>query len=559
MNCIKLFGLLFFLGFLSGCFKDEGNYIYTELNPPQWIQDYSIKPEYIFGWAGKGETMVFHGSHMFTWGSDSAARAKEVRYEWKLNGVVIGDQLNMELPTDSVFQKLGLDAYTNSNAIWGTFSVIEKETGVSFPARLYVSIYPAFAPDDWFILSEDGSNAKFSAICRRIVTEQGKEKVEYILKDNAYETINREKIPGKPIQLGMETARDISPSGACVVITDQVAYEVNIQNMEKVGEIKDQFLDGTPPNFVVSDLREKAPQNPGQESACTFVATVDGRVFYRVKSPNYLGGQYLTEPYVIDDKGYKITKFGHSKYGGVIPCYDEKNRRVVMITTWRDGGSSQGDKPPLWRTRMVPITTHYSVPVSNFSEGTEVLYLTEKSHFGRMTGTGNLLFTVYYNDPNMAGRTLVGDFVFNTSSEALTFYFGYERWFFLPVQLDASSVFLVSCNNRSTLDYNKKAMYRDFYTVGDKLYYLQRSTSNPESSSQRRFMTFNATFPSKITALAYAYQRTDQIVVGCEDGSIYCYDINNIENPRLLFQKKLNGKISIVKQIGWHTSGHDWY
>lgn len=120
MNYIKLCGLLFFLGFLSGCFKDEGNYTYTELNPPQWIQDFNKTPEYISGWAGKGETMVFHGSRMFTWGSDSAARAKEVRYEWKIAGVVIGDQLDMELPTDSVFQKLGLDAYTNSNAIWGT-------------------------------------------------------------------------------------------------------------------------------------------------------------------------------------------------------------------------------------------------------------------------------------------------------------------------------------------------------------------------------------------------------------------------------------------------------
>ncbi|MCR9013095.1 PKD-like family lipoprotein [Gabonibacter chumensis] len=558
MNYIKLCGLLFFLGFLSGCFKDEGNYTYTELNPPQWIQDFNKTPEYISGWAGKGETMVFHGSRMFTWGSDSAARAKEVRYEWKIAGVVIGDQLDMELPTDSVFQKLGLDAYTNSNAIWGTFTVIEKETGVSFPARLYVSIYSAFAPNDWFILSEDGNNTKFSAICRRIVTEQGKQKVVYVLKDNAYEEMNGGKLPGKPVQLSMETARDISPSGACVVITDQVAYEVNIQNMEKVGEIKDQFLDGTPPNFVVSDLREKAPQTSGQESACTFVATVDGRVFYRVKSPNYLGGQYLSEPYVIDDRGYKITKFGHSKYGGVIPCYDEKNRRVVMATTWRDGGSFQGDNPPIWRTRMVPAKTHYGAPVSGFPEGTEVLYLTEKNHISWGYGGPKLLFTVYYNDPTMENRTLVGDFSFSTQSETI-FRTTFERWFYLPVRLDASSVFLVSANNRPSLSYNKKAMYRDFYTVGDKLYYLQRSTSYIESANQRKFMTFNATFPSKITALAYAFYQTDQIFVGCEDGSIYCYDINNIENPRLLFQKKLNGKISVVKQIGWHTSNHDWY
>lgn len=185
--------------------------------------------------------------------------------EWKIGDVVIGDQLDFEIPTDELVEKINLKYYSNSQGEWGTFNIIEKETGITFPARLYVWIYPTFAVYDWYILSEDNGNSKLSAIRRRSVTEQGQTTSSYELKDNAFEDINGQKIPGKPIDLAMETSRDVSPSGACVILTDQVAYEVNLQNMEKVSEVKDQFLDGTPANFNVADLREKAPQGMMKE------------------------------------------------------------------------------------------------------------------------------------------------------------------------------------------------------------------------------------------------------------------------------------------------------
>ena len=132
----------------------------------------------------------------------------------------------------------------------------------------------------------------------------------------------------------------------------------------------------------------------------------------------------------------------------------------------------------------------------------------------------------------------------------------FERWFYLPVKLDASSVILVSANQRSgtTTD---AAKYRDFYTVDNKLYYVQRGTGY--SDKNVRFVEFNATFGSKITSLAYAFFDLDELWVGCEDGSIYAYNIGNINAPKLLFEKKLNGKVISMKQIGWHTSSHDWY
>lgn len=557
MKSIRLYIILFLFGLLTGCFEDEGNYSYEEINPPLWSDNFNTSsPKRMFGYAGDGEVMKFRGSKMFTWETDSAMRAEEVRYEWKIKGVVISEELDFDMPTDEVVKKIGLTRYSNDVGEWGTFSVIEKKTGITFPARLFVYFYPPFAPDDWFILSENGDKSKVSVISPRTVSENGKNTVNYKLKDDIYATINGHDIPGKPKDLVMETSRDVSAGGACVILTDQVAYEVNVQNMMKVDEVKDQFLDGAPVDFKIAAMREKAPSSPSfGEGSASFIVTEDGRLFTRMRSANYLVGKYLTEPYYIDAKGYEITMLGHSTYGQNIPCYDAKNRRVVMATTWReDVGEDMYNKTSVYKTRVIPLKSHVNVPVSGFAEGTEMLYLSQKNHISwGFTGT-SLLFTAYYNEPGADG-TIIGDFGFDNRSATFK-YAGLERKLTLPVKLDASSVFLVSSNYRSS-EYAEDAKYRDFYSVGNELYFVQRPDFYFDFSM--RVVKFNATIPSKITSLAYAFFDLDQLWIGCEDGTIQAYDIRNINSPVLLFEKNVGGKVASIKQIGWHTTSHDWY
>lgn len=557
MKSIRLYIILFLFGLLTGCFEDEGNYSYEEINPPLWSDNFNTSsPKRILAYAGDGEVMKFRGSKMFTWETDSAMRAEEVRYEWKIKGVVISEELDFDMPTDEVVKKIGLTRYSNDMGEWGTFSVIEKKTGITFPARLFVYFYPPFAPNDWFILSENGDKSKVSVISPRTVLENGKETFNYKLKDDVYATINGHDIPGKPKDLVMETSRDVSAGGACVILTDQVAYEVNVQNMMKVDEVKDQFLDGAPADFKIAAMREKAPSSPSfGEGSASFIVTEDGRLFTRMRSANYLVGKYLTEPYYIDAKGYEITMLGHSTYGQNIPCYDAKNRRVVMATTWReDVGEDMYNKTSVYKTRVIPLKSHVNVPVSGFAEGTEMLYLSQKNHISwGFTGT-SLLFTAYYNEPGADG-TIIGDFGFDNRSAAFK-YAGLERKLTLPVKLDASSVFLVSSNYRSST-YAEDAKYRDFYSVGNELYFVQRAADWMDTSV--RFLKFNATIPSKITSLAYAFFDLDQLWIGCEDGTIQAYDIRNINSPVLLFEKNVGGKVASIKQIGWHTTSHDWY
>lgn len=557
MKSIRLYIILFLFGLLTGCFEDEGNYSYEEINPPLWSDNFNTSsPKRILAYAGDGEVMKFRGSKMFTWETDSAMRAEEVRYEWKIKGVVISEELDFDMPTDEVVKKIGLTRYSNDMGEWGTFSVIEKKTGITFPARLFVYFYPPFAPNDWFILSENGGNSKVSVISPRTVLENGKETFNYKLKEDVYATINGHDIPGKPKDLVMETSRDVSAGGACVILTDQVAYEVNVQTMTKVDEVKDQFLDGAPVDFKIAAMREKAPSSPSfGEGSASFIVTEDGRLFTRMRSANYLVGKYLTEPYYIDAKGYEITMLGHSTYGQNIPCYDAKNRRVVMATTWReDVGEDMYNKTSVYKTRVIPLKSHVNVPVSGFAEGTEMLYLSQKNHISWGYSGTTLLFSAYYNAPGADG-TIIGDFGFDNRSAAFQ-YNGLERKLTLPVKLDASSVFLVSSNYRSST-YAEDAKYRDFYSVGNELYFVQRPDFYFDFSM--RVIKFNATIPSKITSLAYAFFDLDQLWIGCEDGTIQAYDIRNINSPVLLFEKNVGGKVASIKQIGWHTTSHDWY
>ena len=182
MKSIRLYILLFLFGLLTGCFEDEGNYSYEELNPPLWVEAFNESaPKYIYGYAGEGEVMKFRGSKMFTWEADSVIRAEEVRYEWKIGDVVISEELDFDMPTDEIVKKIGLTRYSNDKGEWGTFNVIEKKTGVTFPARLLVYFYPPFAPDDWFILSENSGKAKVSVISPRSVSENGKVTTNYAI------------------------------------------------------------------------------------------------------------------------------------------------------------------------------------------------------------------------------------------------------------------------------------------------------------------------------------------------------------------------------------------
>lgn len=44
----------------------------------------------------------FKSTPFFTWQGDSAARAAGVRYEWKVNGVVLSEEADFEIETEKI-------------------------------------------------------------------------------------------------------------------------------------------------------------------------------------------------------------------------------------------------------------------------------------------------------------------------------------------------------------------------------------------------------------------------------------------------------------------------
>lgn len=547
---------------LVSCFKDEGNYTYHKLAPPEWLFD--SENSHINVYTRLGDTAVFKSSDMYTWGKDSLKREKEVTFKWVFNDVVVGTKNDFKIPADSIIIKMGLDK-APQNFIIGNFYVIDKETGIQYIVRAKLDIAPKYGNWDWIVLSEKGANSKLSAIKRKKKVVEGRNTYYYELEDDAYFKNTQKDIPGHPWDLKIAQARNVSGVGSSTVLTDKVSYVIDNSTLTKVWELKDQFLDGAPANLEVVDRRDQDGAQSYGEGAYTFIATKDGKVYTREMSNNYLGGKFLTEPYFVDDKGYKITKFGHSTYGLMnSPCYDEKNRRVLMANVWRadiNHGGGMGDNTSVYRTRIVPVKKPYdvdaaTVPIWDMPEGTKVLHLSQGNHMSHISGL-NALYTIFYL--NKEGSAYMADFA--VSNPGINFnadYFAKLRWYNLTekgVHFDENTIILTNATNRRRGAPSINILYANDREI--KL--IQRPDRYSYYLQNLQFGNI-LTFDSKITFMTYDWYDCSMLVVGCENGDIYFYDVyDTIRAPKLISKFNVGGKISSIKELGQPSSSQDYY
>ena len=181
----------------------------------------------------------FKSTPFFTWQGDSAARAAGVRYEWKVNGVVLSEEADFEIETEKLMNLIKLSEYPKTG-VNGTFGIIEKETGIAYMVRAFVQISPTNTHGDWIVLSEKGGNSKLSYI--KSSRNQETSKMDFKLSDDIYFNTYGADIPGKPLSMGMgNNLTNIGVLGAVSVMTDQVAYEFNCESMLKVEKIERQI------------------------------------------------------------------------------------------------------------------------------------------------------------------------------------------------------------------------------------------------------------------------------------------------------------------------------
>lgn len=549
----KIYRLSLFLAtatLLSGCFKDEGNYNYDELMPPKWLYDVENTNIYVAGRAGADETVHFKASDMFTWEANPEQRKQEVRYEWRLNDILIGEDVDFTISSDELMKKLNWEEPPAGLQI-GTFHIIEKKNDVTFMGKFRLNLQPEFSAYDWLILSADNGSSKLSSIKYRTLAEG---EYKYELLDDAYALKNGSSIPGNPVKIRLARALNVSPLGSATIITDQVAYELNSGNLMKVWELKDRFPDGVPPDFEVADRRDQDGAGDYGEGAYTFVATKDGRVFSRVMAPYYVGGEFLSEPYFVDNKGYHITRFGHSTNGLMnIPCYDEKNRRGMVATAWRvdvNMGGGPFDTKSVWRTRLIPMRKLTEdgggVPIWEMPEDSKVWHITQANHLPWFVSGTNVLYDVYYTDAG--GRSIVGSFVISNMSEGgvSNDYFAALRWHVLQnARFDEETLFLTSASGTSLAV--RHAKFTSFYTKGHEIRYLRRSESYDGAYTDNFFMEL----PSKVTMLTYDWYDYRTMLIGCDNGDVYIYDVNSLQNPRLIEKFNVGGRVVSAAMLGF--------
>ncbi|MFR5659593.1 PKD-like family lipoprotein [Butyricimonas paravirosa] len=552
-----LFCLSFFLMF--GCLEDEGNYDYKDMKEPQWFTD-----QFINVWASEHDVMKLRGHDYFTWETDSLQREGEVQYEWKLNDVVLSTEADVDLQVDSVLKWANITKLSNGSSGWqrGSFTIIDKELGTCFMNVVNFFIMPYRSSGDWYVLTEEAGESNCFFIKKTYNREERKN--EFELQDS-FDDLNGASIPGKPIFLGYtRTAKNVGPLGSVTIMTDKVAYEVDAATFKLHSDIKDLFEGGAPGNFSPV-ARVDAWEADHKSGLSTFLANADGKLYQRQLSKNNLGGKFMNIPYELDEKGYKITKFGDRQYGySPIPCWDEKNNRVVMISFDYKSSGMPWD-PSYMATSMITLKNNSSMtdcpPVWGFENGSKVLGIGFQKGVMVSFSLFVNLYTVIYNDAS--GKTWCGEFMMNPTNGSLIqsapgmppFSTGGDsRIVECPVQIPGDALVVTSCSGD-----NAKARSQVLYTDGNKVNYLNLS----DDYASKSLIT---DFSERITYIGYgtaknggAIASCDLLVVGGENGTLSFYDIANRDRPICVKTMNFNGKIVMAKELVTEISGVNEY
>lgn len=516
-----IFYAFLLLPLFVSCLKDEGNYDYAPVSGPTF---YFKTPAHLYCY--EGDTTYMTGKFRYET-PDSLERMADVRCEWEVNGVVLSDEKDFNVPTSVIIEKLGLKEFP-SGFLAGTFAVIQKSTGMRYLHRIFYNVLPKFSRGQWLILSEDGGGSKLSY--QRFFLKNNGNKTDSIFENypGIYrQNNNGETLPGRPVKLVDHGAPYISASAAAtLVVTDQVAFELNNERFTKAKDLKDEFADGTPGNFKVKDAF--------YEGTVTFLATQDGRLFRRLFSENYLGGKFMTEPYVVDARGYKADFFGYGQKSNFISMrvlYDRENHRVLGINLHQ---TPKGAVYPL-----TPVEGNYPVNVWDMGEDTEVLALGEMN--AQLATYDQILYCMIYNE---AGKTYMADFVVDNKPP---FYYANvvntsnnNKKEFPGGTLDKESLFWIPAAYGSG-----QYISCVFYTKGNELRYIDRAKGTDH--------LFMPAFADKITAIHVdLYNSYKEIAVGLANGDFMRVNMRDKTNPRIIEKSKFNvgGKIVSLSNTG---------
>lgn len=540
-------------GLLCSCFEDKGNYEYAPMQPPTWLID--VEGNYISVIGRENSTVKLDASKAFNWGNtDSLKRSQEVRYEWSLlDGTVISTELTETMPTEELMRRAGFNELPRQS-ITGLFTIIEKSTGVSFKARTFITLRSAITENDFIVYSAKRSNpgaGVLSTLSLDYEQRPGGEVEMFKLNEGV-----NEEIPGTPKTLAIAQALNVSASGSVTAITQEGAATVfNAGNLKKEWELSSQFDAGIPENFLVSARRDQ--ELATDQPSFTWVATQDGRIFTRQMGKNYLGGKFISEPYYLDEKGYKITKFGHTLWGVTnIPCYDEKNHRVVLATNLPHHTTNT------YRSFLNVLTNPYrtgGVPISNMPPDTEVFFMTSvRGGNGRWADNRNSWYEIYYKN---GGESKMGTFSIDNYNRILLDNDAADSRMatISGTQFDNETVFLGMSATRFGGN-SIKPLYT-LFSSGNKIFAIIKNSNRSYPGIEQKELSFSG-IESKITCMIYDRSHHldyKHLIIGCENGDILVYNVQRFPESTLIKKFNVGARVASIKQLGSIRGTLDMY
>lgn len=519
MNKI-IIAFVFALFTLQGCFEDEGNYEYSDLNSPTFT--FSSSYPRVYGYLG--QNMKCKGEFKYEQ-ADSLALLDNSEYEWIIGDVVVSRERDLDMSTDTIKEMIGLEKLS-SLSIPGFFAVKDKKLGLSYLQRIKFYVKPKFGKGSWFILSKDNGHSKLSyQRSYSVVNEDNEDVAMYENYDDIFKNMNEGKVlEGNPIKIVDHWAKHISSAvGSTTVLTDKEAYEVCNENLKIFSNIKDEFVGGVPENYGIVDVFHKS-----HYTSC--LINKDGTIYMRQMSSNSLGGKYVNIPYAVDDKDSKFEFVSQADGSQTIRfIYDSANNRLVCF-------NSDKTITPVEKSEGEQL-----FDITDMGEGVKVWTICNgvklpNTSFSSVYYNGG--FIVYQKD----GKNYLAEFVTKVSPNTFFTQNGATN-VEIPIILNENSKLLAMQGYSWKIPYKFK--YSFFYTQGNQLRYFDRATL-----LDHEFMTFSDDI-SAISFSTYTDTYYKQMAIGLTNGDFFLVDITG-STPEIIEESRFNvgGEVVDISLVG---------
>lgn len=301
--------LIFFLGVLQSCIKDNGNYEYNYGNEVTVrFATYSY-PAFL------NDTISAYPQRTF---ANAEKDSSDYEHYWYINGEVYSEQPILKF----------------ASSMNGTFNAMyymkDKESGIMFPAAsgININVTSPFQTG-WGILYEKNNESELAHV--RITGGQ------YFPYTDLYKTYNDgASLGSQPVRLKDYYLTD--GRGLMVLQNGgQGPVELNAYNFKKVNVVSETFTTSAPANFKPFDLAFYSTTN--------MLINQDGKLYTRAWKGSVLAYMvpWISTPYYIagDSKIKHIWEI-YSGSTNIGIMYDELNKRLLKIATYANNSNNLG-------------------------------------------------------------------------------------------------------------------------------------------------------------------------------------------------------------------------